>query len=201
MKKLVFTAIAVFSLTFVNAQEEKQKESKNGVGFTKGDVFLTGSLGLHSYQDDQKGFNVAPSLGYFVSENIAIGTRVGYFSRTFENSSLSKVDNISADVFGRYYFKPSATFSIFTELNAGFFNSTVETINNNITSTYKSDGFRAGINPGISYFVSNHFAIEANFGLLNFTSNNPDSNGGPTTNNINFGLNLSSLNFGLIYKL
>ena len=65
MKKLLLSAVAVFAFTFANAQD--------GEGFSKGDVFISGSVGFNSSkQGDAKSneFSFSPAAGYFLTENI-----------------------------------------------------------------------------------------------------------------------------------
>ena len=60
MKKVLLSAVAVLALTLGNAQEK-------GNGFSKGDVFVSGTLKFNSdskitnYKEDN--FTFAPSLG------------------------------------------------------------------------------------------------------------------------------------------
>ena len=72
MKKIILTVAAVFALTFANAQDKKEK---SGEGFSKGDLYLTGTAGFSSTKTgDAKsnGFTLSPGIGYFLSENLAL---------------------------------------------------------------------------------------------------------------------------------
>ena len=76
MKKLLFAAVAVFAFGAANAQEESNE------GFSKADVFVSGSFGFGSQKNTADGnykesnFEVMPRVGYFVSENIALAIEV-----------------------------------------------------------------------------------------------------------------------------
>ena len=77
MKKLILTAIAVFALTFANAQDG---------GFAKGDVFLSGSFGYNSTKTGDiknNSFEFTPRAGFFVSDNIAVGARLGFTTSNY----------------------------------------------------------------------------------------------------------------------
>ncbi|MNY83339.1 hypothetical protein D3C86_2260380 [compost metagenome] len=52
----------------------------------------------------------------------------------------------------------------------------------------------------MSYFVSSNFAIEAGLGVLNYTSEKPDVDGAEARNTFNLNLDLSNVNFGVVYK-
>ena len=80
MKKVLLSAVALVAFTFANAQEGEK--SANG-GFSKGDVFVTGAVTFGSTNDKDfdvktNGFEIAPQVGYFLTENIAIGGKIGY---------------------------------------------------------------------------------------------------------------------------
>ena len=200
MKKVLLTASAVLSLTFVNAQEEKG----TGTGFSKGDVFITGAVGFGtSSTGDFKanGFTLSPSVGSFVNENIALGARLGFNSSTEDDTVTEDKSTVfSAGVFGRYYFTPSAQFSVFAELGAEINNTKFESKTGSVTSEVKSNGFGLAFAPGVNYFISDKFSIEATWGVLGYSTDKPDFDGAESTDNFSFGLNMTSLNFGLNYK-
>ena len=82
MKKIILTAVALLAFGFANAQEGEK--SANG-GFSKGDVFVTGAVTFGSTNDKDfdvktNGFEIAPQVGYFLTENIAIGGKLGFAS-------------------------------------------------------------------------------------------------------------------------
>ena len=111
MKKVILSVAAVFAFGFANAQETVSE------GFAKGDVFISGALGFSSQkQGDAKvtTFEVAPSVGYFVTPNIAIGGRLGFQSVKDETEPIEeKTNSFSIGAFGRYYFTPASKFSLF----------------------------------------------------------------------------------------
>ncbi|PKG52791.1 outer membrane beta-barrel protein [Olleya sp. 1-3] len=194
MKKLLFTAaIAVLGFTSVNAQEDTTVG-----GFEKGDVFVSGSVGFSnsSFGDDSSDFfTIAPKAGYFVSENIAAGLKVGYESDTADNGVTDTRDEteFSVGVFGRYYFTPSSQFSLFTELGVDYFSG------ENKLSDAEYDGFDIAFAPGISYFVSKNFAIEATVGVLSYETEEYDG-ASDSQDNFNVGLNFDDIRFGVVYK-
>ncbi len=190
----MLTALAVVSFTFANAQDG----TSGSEGFTKGDVFISGSFGFNtSSTGDNKtnSFEISPRAGYFVSENFAIGGRVGYQSISQENNVGDFDTNIfSIGGLGRYYFTPANKFSIFGELGLDYFS--INTDNGTLDTT--TDGFGVGVIPGVSYFLSSNFALEATWGLLSYSTSNPEQ--GESTDNFVIGLNLDDINLGLVYK-
>ncbi|CAM4147963.1 MULTISPECIES: outer membrane beta-barrel protein [Flavobacterium] len=192
MKKLVLSAVAVFAFTFANAQEGE------GAGFSKGDVFISGSVGFDSTkQGDAKSneFTFSPAAGYFLTENIAAGVRLNIVSG--EETTETTYSEFGADVFGRYYFTPASKFSVFGELAVGFGNEKRETVTN-IETKYTSFGVNAGV--GVNYFLSDNFAIEAGWAGLGYNSRKLDADGADAQNSFGLAVDMSSINLGLVYK-
>ncbi len=193
MKKAIFT-FSLILLTTIAGYSQKSVE-----GFSKGSTLVSGQF---SFSSESKGkstttaFEFSPSLGYFISNNIAIGFQLGVTNNqsSFSGTSLSKTTGFTGGVYARYYTNPTNKFSVFGSAGLNFGST------NNKTDSLKTTSYSLGFAPGISYFLSNHFAIETTIGSLGFSSSKPDSEGADATNSINFGLNLSTVSFGLIYK-
>lgn len=182
MRKIILTAIAVFGFTFANAQTG---------GFSKGDVFISGALTVGSVKTGDvktSSFEIEPKAGYFVTENIAIGAKLGY--GTVKDVS----DAFTAGAFGRYYFTPVSQFSVFGQAGLDY-----TSIKDKITDT-KSNEFGVNVGLGLSYFLSNHFAIEATWAGLGYSVNDNGGDGANKTNSFGFGSDLRSVNFGVVYK-
>lgn len=201
MKKLLVAgAVALFAT--VSAQETSTE------GFAQGDTFITGAVGFGSQKTgDAKtnAFTISPSVGYFVTPNIALGARVG-FATTKDTNEIAnvtaeeKTDAFTAGVFGRYYWMPASKFSIFAELGAGYGTSKTTTKTSVAEFESKFNGFNIGFAPGINYFLNKNFALEASWGVLSYNSVKPDVDGATATNSFDFGVNLSNINLGLVYK-
>ncbi|WP_378174534.1 porin family protein [Aquimarina sp. SS2-1] len=190
MKKLILTAIAVFTLTFVNAQDG---------GFAKGDIFVSGSFGYDSESTgDNKNntFSITPRVGFFVTENITVGARLGYTTQKIEvGGGETKINALNAGAFGRYYFTPSNKFSIFGELGLDYVSAKTEIASTDSTT----DGFGINVGPGVSYFISDHFALEAFWGALGYATAKADG-AADSTDLFTIGLDLDDINLGLVYK-
>jgi len=195
MKKLLFTAaIAVLGFTSVNAQDEMTTVG----GFEEGDVFVSGSVGFgnESFGEQSSNvFNFAPKAGLFVSDNIAVGVKAGFTSFSGDNDGVDTVDQneYAVGAFGRYYFAPSNQFSLFTELGVDY------TTGEDKLADLEYDGFDIAFAPGISYFVSDNFSIEATLGVLSYETNKFDG-ADDSTNTFNVGLDFADINFGVVYK-
>ncbi|MFY8068637.1 MAG: outer membrane beta-barrel protein [Flavobacterium sp.] len=200
MKKVLLSAVALLAFGFANAQEEKS----NG-GFSKGDIFISGSVGFGSekFGDfDSKSTNFSPAAGYFLTENIALGAQLRISSAENVNvivpglgsGTVEKFSSVGADIFGRYYFTPADKFSLFGQLAVGFGTDTYEDGGEFEGSSF---GINAGL--GLNYFVSSNFALQATWAGLGYNSYEVDGVGESYDT---FGLNadLSNINLGLVYK-
>ena len=197
MKKVILSVAALFAFGFANAQETTEE------GFANGDVFITGAIGFGCQkQDDAKisAFEVAPSIGFFVTPNIALGARLGYVSLKDETSPIEEKSNeFSVGVFGRYYVTPASKFSIFGELGVDYRTRKTE-IDLPGAEDVKYNGFGVQVAPGVSYFIAKNFALEATWGILGYSSDKLDEDNAEAVNSFNFGLDLRDINLGLIYK-
>ena len=194
MKKIILSVAAVFAFGFANAQE-----STGGKRFANGDIFISGSIGINSNKtgdDKLSGFVIEPKVGFFVTDNIVIGGKLGYSSIKAENALIDILDEsrLTVGAFGRYYFTPSSDFSLFTELGVDY-----STVDNKISDD-KENEIGANLGLGLSYFVSNNFAIEATWAGLGYVSNDNGGNGAEKTNSFGLGANLDSINIGVLYK-
>ncbi|CAM3949427.1 outer membrane beta-barrel protein [Flavobacterium cucumis] len=192
MKKVLLSAVALLAFGFANAQEE-------GNGFGKGSTFVSGafSIGSQSTGDNKSsGFEIEPKIGYFLTENIAIGGKLGYSTFKAENAFGDTADQAALTVgaFGRYYMTPASQFSIFGELGLDY-----SSIDNKLADVQESEiGVNLGL--GLSYFVSSNWAIEASWAGLGYTTNDNGGNGAEKTNSFGLGADLRAIEFGVVYK-
>lgn len=210
MKKILLAgAVALFGLS--NAQ------------IAKGTTYLSGSVGYSQEEtnngnDKKENFNVLPTVGYFVNTNLAIGLGVGY--QTEKNTLTSTVGNtVSESVtkqpafvvapFVRKYWTLSDKLYFFgqlavpmqfgkTETETNSVTTVGNTVVTNSTSTEaKYTKIGVTVKPGLDYFLNKNWSIEATIGEFGYSNYKPKD--GDATNNYNFGLNLSSVTFGVKY--
>ena len=204
MKKVLLSALAVFAFGFANAQEE---EKGNG-GFAKGDVFVSGAVTFGSSKTGDfkvNAFEIAPKVGYFVTENIAVGASVGLQSLKFDNGSADATNSgLGLGAFGRYYFTPANKFSLFAELGIDYtsFDEEFDAESGTVyASSFESKELGFGLGAGMNYFVSSNFSIEAGVAVLGYSSNdNGGGSGVDKTNTFSFGGDWRAVTFGVNYK-
>lgn len=191
-------SIILFLLCMVTAVQAQDKK-KDHNGFMKGDKYISGLIGFNSISNangsKETTFKVSPRFGYFINDFVAVGGRLGYNqSQSKANSGTKLSDNttLTAEIFGRYYLLPGSKFSVFGELGVGFGST------RNISKEW-TNGINADFSPGLSYFVGQHFALEAIFGILAYHTVSPGGNSG-STDSFSVGLDLENIHFGIIYK-
>lgn len=196
MKKVILSALAVFAFVSASAQEGTE-------GFAKGDLFISGAFGFGSTKTGDfktNDFVVAPKLGYFVTENIALGLALGYETSKIEIDPVSAKNNtLSVGAFGRYYATPASKFSLFGQLGLNY-NSYDNEFDSEGLGESKGNGFDIALAPGVSYFITSNFALEATFGILGYETTKPDADGAEKTTAFQFGLDTRDINLGLVYK-
>ena len=203
MKKVLLSAVALLAFGFANAQEE---EKGNG-GFAKGDVFVSGAVTFGSSKTGDfkvNAFEIAPKVGYFVTENIAVGASVGLQSLKFDNGSADATNSgLGLGAFGRYYFTPANKFSLFAELGIDYtsFDEEFDAESGTVyASSFESKELGFGLGAGMNYFVSSNFSIEAGVAVLGYSSNDNGGDGAEKTNTFSFGGDWRAVTFGVNYK-
>ncbi|WP_299754608.1 outer membrane beta-barrel protein [uncultured Pontibacter sp.] len=193
---------------------------------SQGTVEIAGSFGFKSisrdYGTDQKSnrFNLGPSVGYFVKDNVAVGMGMSYTREVSKSTEVHyggyysgpyTVDVESTN--NGYHVSPFIT-RYFSLTEKVFFTGTgsVGFGKTKSTSEYKGDiqsrestnsTFRAGVSPGISFFPTSKFGLSASFGFLGYaqykTEFKNDQNDDYEHSEFGLDLNSSYLNFGLSY--
>ncbi|SOU86554.1 outer membrane beta-barrel protein [Tenacibaculum dicentrarchi] len=192
MKKVLLTIAIVAAGFTANAQNKNEVKG----GFTQEDIYVSGSVGYSkmSGAGDVSIYTFSPSVGYFVSENIAL--ELGLAISGSENGAAeSTAFGVKAGA--DYFFTPKNNFSFVVGAGLGYTTYKTETagIEGPDRNTFSLD-----VSPGINYFVSNSIALKASVGALSYNSSKVDITGAKSVNSFGLNLNLSNVNFGLTYK-
>ncbi|WP_040278588.1 outer membrane beta-barrel protein [Psychroserpens damuponensis] len=186
MKKLLLmAAVAVFGLSNVNAQDEQPTFS-----FSEGDIFIEGNVGFNSTNDKntEEKFNsltIAPKVGFFLNEDLAIGGTVFYNSAKTEvaGTDISDISGFGVGGFARYYFLDlGERFKTYGEFGVGY------SSNKNNIDDFKLNTINAGLDLGINYFVTEKIALSfALRNVLGFSSTKADVDGAEAVSEFNLG--------------
>jgi len=209
MKKIILTVAAVFALSFANAQDKKE----GGAGLASGDVVLTGDITYASKTNDdakESGFVLSPGLGYMISDNLMVLGQVsiksGSGNETLGNDAKSSGLALAAGV--RYFFTPADNFSLSLGGQLSYGSDKTNALINPVTgdlflspTDQTTNTIGISVPVGFHYFMNDNFAINATWGGLGYSSAKVDAEGAKATNTMGLGLTMSSVSFGLLYKL
>lgn len=197
MKKIILSALAVFTFGIANAQEDVPA----GNGFSEGDKFLEGSFSFRSGDvEDSWAFN--PSMGYMLTDKWAVGGRLN-FGGTEDNAN-NKTSNFGVTAFGRYYFLSlgaTKSFNAYGEVGLGYSSITDDPA----LGDKETDGnLNANISLGMNYFFTSNWAATFTLAnILQYNSYSPEN--GDNSSDLQVEVNLfnnifAQPQFGLLYK-
>ena len=169
MKKIVLLLFVVCATLSVNAQ-----------------VYVGGSLGFwHNDDADATSYSVFPEVGYVLTDQVAIGADFGYAS-----NKANGVKNTAFVIapYVRYGFLSNEVVSLFVDATAGYAK----------WDKPDTDGFQAGIKPGVIVKLTDQFSLVTKLGFAGYRDDydSPiDREGGN-----GFGLSLAGrdLSFGFV---
>ena len=198
MKKLLLSLLAVSALAFsTQAQTEK------------GNFVVGGSVNFNSDKVDgasksNNNFSILPSAGYFVAENIAIGTGIGYTTgKTYGTTSSAQSSAFVVAPFARAYKGVNDQFKFFGQLAVpmAFGNNKIGDVNgDNMTKTGKINTIGVALSPGVAFFPSKKFGIELSVDGISYNDyKTEDANGNKIggSKNFNIGADFFSPNLGV----
>ncbi len=174
-----------------------------------GTKFIGGSfsIGFSSPQSEANNnrfnFSLQPQGGYFIQDNLAVGSGIG-FSITHEANDAAEYKNNNSTFFispfGRYYFPLIADkFFVFGQGQLNFnFNKQTEKDNGTEISNNKNSTISLAVSPGFSFFPTENWAVELGFRGFDFTFFNPKGDNNNRTS-IDFGISSFSPSLGVNY--
>lgn len=107
--------------------------------------------------------SVAPSIGYFLIDNLPLGIRLDYtFNRVKDQNGLKAEDsNVLFGPFARYYIPMKHNLYFFGEAGFGFGNSRDTKDLETGTQKINTNLFSFGVGPGATIIATNAFGLEA----------------------------------------
>ena len=203
MKKLLLSLIAVSALAFsTQAQTEK------------GNLVVGGTVNFNSTKPDgasksSTAFAILPSVGYFLADNIAIGTAIGYQSSKYYSNvnsttiATNKSDAFVISPFVRGYKGVNDQFKFFGQLSVpmSFGKDKVGDANgDNMVKTGSINTIGIALSPGVAFFPSKKFGIELSVQGISYNDyKNENANGEKVggRKEFNIGANFFSPNLGV----
>ena len=170
-------------------------------------------------RDQFKVRNIAltPQIGYFVNDNLLIGTRIGYSQEknVLRGSSGNIVINSEArkNIFRigpylRFHKSINDQLYLFTQgnIDLGFGKIKNENKSTDIIIEENVFEFEAGLKPGLLFLLSDRFGIESSFGFLGYKLiqtklKDSDLDPIPINKDQDFGLDLNFKTFSLGFQI
>lgn len=157
-------------------------------------------------------FQIAPSVGYFVADNLAVGLSLGYsatkntYTSSFANS-LSDLDpntTFRGGAYVQYYKMLTDQFGLVGTFGGGYqYNRNINVygpVGSMSSNETKQKGYYANLTPGIIYFPIPKLGISATVGSLAYSRlKETPTSGEPVTTNFGASFGLSQLQFGGTY--
>lgn len=204
MKKLVLSLLAVSALAFsTQAQTEKGKfmiggnvefNSEKAEGAEKADINLS----------------LVPSVGYFIGNNIAVGTGIGYEFNKIHSADANAIAKTQAFVvapFARYY-AGTEQFKFFGQLSVPMaFGNLKGSLDggDNYTKVGTTSSIGVALSPGVAFFPSKRFGIEFSVNGISYNDYKVEDRDGNrdtgSSKNFNVGANFFSPKIGVQFYL
>ncbi|MBE8715252.1 outer membrane beta-barrel protein [Sphingobacterium hungaricum] len=185
MKKFLLTITAIAGITFAS-----QAQTEAGKTMIGGSIRFSTTSEKDS-DEKENSFSIEPQIGYFVANNIAVGTRIGYgWSKDESGSGQETINNsFSVSPFGRIY-QGGGPVKFFGQLSIPISWRKAK-LNDDEVGTNSSYG--VALSPGLAYFPTERIGIEFSVTGLYFNSTKHESDvfDNNWTRN-DFGLNVNS---------
>jgi hypothetical protein len=199
--------------------QQVQGQINKGVTSSGGGInFYSRNIDRADGNAKQTNFSFAPNISYFLAKNLSLGIEVGYSYENSSNSSISPGPYIestsksfSVGPFIRYYKMLNEHVSLFGQASftVGFPRNEVSNFQSGgfmSTNNYRTIQLVAGLQPGITFFITKRLALEGSYGFIGYRRQQQKSETGiPTTvtdnseSSFELSFNPSSLGLGLQY--
>lgn len=191
MKKLSALIITAFFASHVHAQTSKGTVALTatfGYSQTKGSAEKEEYGGL--YKSESHDYTLAPSLGFFVQDNLELGASI--YINDYKSESLSpyyaSIHRLRADgvrnnyrAFARKYKFLTPKLAVYGMLSAGLYNEKYSYSSHHTgmqsqkyVSRNSYSTISAGLSPGLTYFASNSIGLSVNLGALTYSRRKVD---------------------------
>lgn len=217
MKKSIIIMLCLFANIVFSQDENDTFLIEKGTWVVEGDFGLnfgnSNNVSGTTISDNSGfSFNIAPKVGYFISDNLQLGLGLAYGYTKFDNSdgnspnineTTSKRNSYGIFPYLKKFFPvgKKLSFHLVAETRFEVFNTNF--VGNDNFSESSSDVFSINLRPGINYRFTDHILMQANFGRLgyNYAKQELDDTTSRESNDFGFNLSSSSLTFGIVVLL
>lgn len=217
MKRFSLVIVTVLIAAAVYSQPKSGSMYVGGdVSFwSTGQKFKAGAVVTEG--DKSFDLTILPHVGYYLSDNLAIGAKFGYSSVKYTTPSIfpagsdeDLTSKMHIEPYARYYLINN-TGGLFIEGGLGLAfgkNTTTNTVTGPpvVTTIYEEKllDVTLGIRPGVYYHITPNLALESTFGFIGYVMNkHTDPAGANEVINNQMGVNIGMSTFlvGLVYTL
>jgi hypothetical protein len=143
-----------------------------GAQTQRGTFTVGGELHYNSYESDNEETTsheliVLPRIGYFITDNLVVGTGIGYMERkdSFDgemNSAYSLMKALHISPFGRYYLPAGNNLKFFGQLSVpmNFGKTKGESASTWIVAPMEVNSFAVNLAPGFAFFPTANLGLE-----------------------------------------
>ncbi|MBB2150704.1 outer membrane beta-barrel protein [Pedobacter gandavensis] len=209
-KKIIMMAALCAVSIAASAQLEKGRLMVGGnVGYSRNSNEGPSNAAISTNTFKSNAFAISPTAGYFINDNLAIGTNISYTNRKSNSTSYFRKESLyGVNPFIRYYLNISSDFKFFAEFMMGASLGKSDEVSNGFIYKNKRKEYSAALAPGLAFLPAKKWSVDLRFNLINYTnsqvkSTNPDAenNRYVGSNYFNFGLNTISPSIGVNYHL
>lgn len=118
-------------------------------------VWLGGSVGYTSDENDHSGFAISPEVGYNISKNFSAAIALSYVQKGYNGAND---DSFSIKPYARYIFAHKSMVSLFVD-------GGIEYLDKN---KYGGSTYSVMVEPGISLAISDKVSLVAKTGLFRY---------------------------------
>jgi len=199
MKKIIYISLCLLVTLSVNAQTSKEETPQ-----VKSNHWFATGLGTYDYTNNKSDgtknydFRTVLSLGKFVSDHVMLGGLSGYgtsVAKDSKDATTSDMAVLTAGGYIRYFYTPGKQYSFFNELAAVYAQG-----KNNQTNA-KTSGLGGDASLGFVYWTSSHFALQATYAGIVYSTVSFDNFKNQASEKFQFGGDLSALKIGAVIKL
>lgn len=147
--------------------------------------------------------DIQPNAGYFISDRTSLGLLLGYNSTnrdTFINNNIAELtDNLfQYGVYARFHKSLNEKLYLYLQPSIRFGSGEIEFFPNQSTDIDQTD---LGLTPGLTYFLSENWALEMRLGSIVYSSVNTSNTSSFERDQFAINLGLSNVGIGMNFYL
>ncbi|MDN4754347.1 hypothetical protein QYZ87_07375 [Porphyromonadaceae bacterium W3.11] len=163
MKETISRVVIILIILSVSPIILNAEDDKTNIHDHHAEWFIGGVASIwHDNKEESTSLHLHPELGYFISDDWAVGVLLGY--GLHKESEGRKVQEMRVAPFVRYYYLHREPFNLYLDGNVGFNTQRVG-------SEPWQNGFEVGIRPGACLDLTEGLCLCLRMGFLGYRDN------------------------------